>query len=81
MGIALFTDLNLRAVGQRVRATREARGMSRATLATLSNVHLDTIVGVETGRGRQGCTIGVLYRLAMTLGASADDWLGLRPYH
>lgn len=62
-------------VGARVRELSEAKGWSQQELAWKANLSVpkaNRIIGE-----RQGCGAGVLLRLALTLGTSADYLLGL----
>jgi transcriptional regulator with XRE-family HTH domain len=59
-------------VGRRVRRLREARSWSQQTLASRAGLAIRTVANVERG---QDATLETLRRLAIELGASANDLL------
>lgn len=61
-------DLDLRAVGDRVRALRKARGDTLATLAARADLSVSMLSAVE--RGEKAATVLVLHRIASALGTT-----------
>lgn len=60
----------------RVRASREAAGLSQPQLATFVGMSTSHVQHVESGKSWP--TVWVLTTLAFVLGASLDAWLDLR---
>lgn len=58
-------------VGRRVRAARQARGMSMSELASLSDVAKGTLSQLELGRGNP--TLGTILAVASSLGMSVGN--------
>lgn len=65
-----FKELNKKEMGARIRARREALGMSRETLAKMIPVSAKTISNIEYGE--KGISISNLYKLKQALGVSVD---------
>lgn len=61
-------DLDLRAIGDRVRALRKARGDTLATLAARADLSVSMLSAVE--RGEKAATVLVLHRIAGALGST-----------
>jgi transcriptional regulator with XRE-family HTH domain len=59
-------------VGQRIRAIREARGLSLRALAGLSGLSPNAISLIE--RGENSATVGSLHALATALGVTLSDF-------
>lgn len=67
----------IQGLGMRLRAAREAAGMSVVDLAHWSEISRETLMALEAGKhGPQAETI---YRLARTLGVGLDELFGLSP--
>lgn len=60
-------------LADRLRAAREARGLSQSRLARLADVATSTVNRIE--RGERIPRVDVLARLAAELGVSVDDLL------
>ena len=69
MAIELI-ELNKKEMGARVRARRDALGMSREDLAKKLSVTAKTIANIEYGE--KGVTLKNLYKLKQVLGVSID---------
>lgn len=54
-----------RSFGRLLRAQRESRGMTQENLASQAGLSRTSVVNIE--RGRQGVSLGTLYRLAEAL--------------
>lgn len=65
---AVDGDLDLRAIGERVRTLRKARGDTLATLATRADLSVSMLSAVE--RGEKAATVLVLHRIAGALATS-----------
>lgn len=65
---AVDGDLDLRAIGERVRALRKARGGTLATLAARAELSVSMLSAVE--RGEKAATVLVLHRIATALGTT-----------
>ena len=63
-------ELNKKEMGARVRARRDALGMSREDLAKKLSVTAKTIANIEYGE--KGVTLKNLYKLKQVLGVSID---------
>ena len=63
-------ELNKKEMGARVRARRDALGMSREDLAKQLSVTAKTIANIEYGE--KGVTLKNLYKLKQVLGVSID---------
>lgn len=63
-------ELNKKEMGARVRARRDALGMSREELAKKLSVTAKTIANIEYGE--KGVTLKNLYKLKQVLGVSID---------
>ena len=63
-------ELNKKEMGARVRARRDALGMSRENLAKKLSVTAKTIANIEYGE--KGVTLKNLYKLKQVLGVSID---------
>jgi len=63
-------ELNKKEMGSRIRARREAIGMSREDLAKRLSVTGKTIANIEYGE--KGVTLKNLYKLKQVLGVSID---------
>lgn len=63
--------------GARVRERRKKADLSQDDLAAAAKVSRTSVVNIE--RGRQGVSIGTLYRLANALACNPADLLPLRP--
>jgi len=63
-------ELNKKEMGARVRARRDALGMSREDLAKKLSVTAKTIANIEYGE--KGVTLKNLYKLKQALGVSID---------
>jgi len=63
-------ELNKKEMGSRIRARREALGMSREDLAKRLSVTGKTIANIEYGE--KGVTLKNLYKLKQVLGVSID---------
>lgn len=64
-------------IGARLRAARQARGMSLRKVAQELGVSASLISQVETGKSQP--SVATLYALANLLAVSVDDLLGLQP--
>ena len=64
-------------IGERLRAERQARGLSLRDLAERLGVSSSLISQIETGRARP--SVSTLYAIAAELGVSLDDLLFLDP--
>ena len=60
-----------RAFGRRVRALRQARGLSQEAFADLAQIHRTYVGSVE--RGEQNLSLVNIERLASTLGISLSE--------
>lgn len=63
-------ELNQIAVGRRIRTMREARGMSRETLAEIVDISPQFIADIEYGN--KGMSIRTLFFLKQALGVTSD---------
>lgn len=63
----------LRALGNRVREARTARGETQAVFADAVGVHRTHLSAIEAGR--ENITVGTLYRIADHAGLAATDFL------
>jgi transcriptional regulator with XRE-family HTH domain len=59
-------------IGRNIRAFREKRGLSQDRLSKLTDLSLNTIVKVESGKDPNP-TIGTLLRIASSLDAKIND--------
>ena len=77
--IDVFTDPDFTALGQRLRAARKAQPtpMTQASVASLADLDIKTIVALERGQSRR-VEVLTLYRVCMVLRCSMDEVLGLR---
>ena len=75
-GLVLFSDLNMRGFGQRLRAVRKAQGMTQQSLATLADLDKKTVVSLERGESPR-VSVQTLYKICMVLRCSADELLEL----
>jgi transcriptional regulator with XRE-family HTH domain len=64
-------------LGARIRAARDAAGMTQAALAEASGAAPNTVARIE--RGEQEPSAQLLGRIAVALGVSADHLLDIRP--
>jgi transcriptional regulator with XRE-family HTH domain len=78
MPIQVFTDLDHRAVGERLRAVREHLGLTQEQCAWRANLRLEHYQKIEAGM-TPFWSANALYKLCQVLGASADELLGLHP--
>lgn len=61
-------------VGERIRARREALGLSQVQLAARAHIDITTFSKLENGRsGARGPTLSRLYQVAKALGVPASD--------
>jgi len=65
---------NPRQLGMRIKALREARGMSQAALAQHARISRRYLIRLE--RGGSDPTVGVVRRLAKALGVTLMELLG-----
>lgn len=63
--------------GAQLRDRRKKAGMSQDTLAEAAKLSRTSIVNIENGR--QGVSLGTLYRLADALACTTADLLPVRP--
>jgi transcriptional regulator with XRE-family HTH domain len=63
----------LSAMGARIRAAREAAGLSQEALADIAGLHRTYVGGVE--RGERNVTVGSLLTIARSLGLDARELL------
>jgi transcriptional regulator with XRE-family HTH domain len=66
--------MNLKAMGQRLRRLREARGLTQAKLAKKARITREYVVRLEAGR--YDPTLSVSSRLAKALGVPVTELLG-----
>lgn len=66
--------MNLKAMGQRLRRLREARGLTQAELAKKVRITREYVVRLEAGH--YDPTLGVSARLAEALGVAVTDLIG-----
>lgn len=66
--------MNLKAMGQRLRRLREARGLTQAALAKKAGITREYVVRLEGGR--YDPTLSVSARLAKALGVPVTELLG-----
>jgi len=63
-------ELDIAAMGKRIRSVREARGFTREQLAESLDLSAQFIADIEYGN--KGISIKTLYQLSQTLGVSAE---------
>ena len=75
--VAVFDNLDMAAVGARLRQARQAAGLSQREAARRCDLSVSNYCRLETGHA-QGMRVEALHRLCQVLVVSADVVMGLR---